>query len=250
MNSSDRTIPQDRRVDPLPAKGLEPMDLEGDEGPVQQTQSERRAFKLALVAVVLMVVSTWYLVLANDPLSKGAFAFHPPLQILAIGFFTCGILTLQPTSLAQPKAKAKGFSRHQLIMFYLGFPSIVAGTFAIWYAHHFGSSHHHHAKSWHGILGIAALSRMAVQIILGGGSVWFGGRLFGSDPKRIYKYHRASGYLLMILFLIVIHLGGAWSNFAIEGSNSIFRFTAYLMAPVLIITGVTTRIRFDKMPIF
>jgi len=226
------------------------MDLEGEEGPVPQAPGDRMALKLGLAGVAIMVIFTWVLVLTNNPLSKGAFAFHPPLQALAIGLFACGILTLQPTSLAQPKAKARGFARHQLIMFYLAFPSIVAGTFAIWYAHHFGSSHHHHAKSWHGILGIAALSWMAVQIILGAGSVWFGGRLFGNEPKRIYKYHRASGYLLMILFLVIIHLGGAWSNFAIEGSNPVFRFTAYLVAPVLIITGVATRIRFDKMPIF
>jgi cytochrome b-561 domain containing protein 2 len=62
-----------------------------------------------------------------------------------------GILTLQPTSLAQPKAKAKAFSRHHFIMFSLGFPSIVFGTFAIWYAHSHGSAHGHHAKSWHGV---------------------------------------------------------------------------------------------------
>jgi len=231
------------------SKVLEPMDLENEEGPVEQTPGERRAFTIALAGVLLMVISTWFLVFANDPASKGAFAFHPPLQSLAIGLFSCGILTLQPTSLAQPKAKARGFSRHQAVMLYLGVPSIVGGTFAIWYAHAFSSSHHHHAKSWHGILGISALTWMAVQIILGAGSVWFGGRLFGNDPKRMYKYHRVSGYLLMILFLIVAHLGGAWSNFAIEGSNPLFRFTGYLVGPALIIIGIATRIRFDKMPI-
>jgi len=53
----------------------------------------------------------------------------------------------------------------------------------------------------------------------------------------------ASGYLLVILFLLVIHLGGAWSNFAIEGSNSLFRFLAYVIGPALIFTGIASRIR-------
>jgi len=224
------------------------MNIENEEDTVSVLHD--RPFWLALNGVFIVVISTWVLVLANDPVAKGVFAFHPPLQSLAIGLFCFGILTLQPTSLAQPKAKARGFQRHQLIMLFLGFPCILGGTFAIWYAHTRGSSHHHHAKSWHGILGISALVWMVIQIILGGGSVWFGGRLFGSDPKRMYKYHRASGYLLVILFLLVIHLGGAWSNFSIEGSNSLFRFLAYVIGPALIVTGVASRIRFDKMPIF
>lgn len=91
---------------------------------------------------------------------------------------------------------------------------------------------------------------MTIQIILGAGSIWFGGRLFGENPKRMYKYHRVSGYALMILFLVVIHLGGAWSDFSLNNGNTLSRFVAYLVSPVLVITGIATRIRFDKMPIF
>jgi hypothetical protein len=31
---------------------------------------------------------------------------------------------------------------------------------------------------------------MILQILLGGGSVWFGGKFFGRNPKAVYKYHR------------------------------------------------------------
>jgi cytochrome b-561 domain-containing protein 2 len=31
---------------------------------------------------------------------------------------------------------------------------------------------------------------MFIQIVIGAGSVWFKGRLFGSNPKAVYKYHR------------------------------------------------------------
>lgn len=102
---------------------------------------------------------------------------------------------------------------------------------------------------------------MGVQIILGGGSVWFGGQLFGTDPKRMYKYHRsepfsqkgkrrvahahvrASGYFLMILFLLVVHLGGAWSNFSLRNGSTLLRYIAYLLSPLVIVAGVGSRIR-------
>jgi hypothetical protein len=45
MNSSDHTV----RVNSPPAKGLEPMDLEGEEGPVPQAPGDRMALKLGLV---------------------------------------------------------------------------------------------------------------------------------------------------------------------------------------------------------
>lgn len=235
---------------PTTSSRFESMEIEDEQKEPPQTHSDRSAYLIALTGVIIMVSYTWFLVLASDPLSKGAFAFHPPLQILAIAFFSYGILTLQPTSLAQPEAKAKGFSRHQLLMFFFGFPCIACGTFAIWYAHGHGTGHAHHAKTWHGTFGITALSWMGFQIIFGAGSVWFGGRLFGENPKRMYKYHRVSGYLLMVLFLVVIHMGGAWSDFSLNNGSVLMRFIAYLVSPVLIITGIASRIRFDKMPIF
>jgi len=214
-----------------------------------KTSVDTTGLLFAGVGMSCMVIFTWYLILvANNPFSLSFFAFHPPLQILAIAFFAYGILTLQPTSLAQPKAKAKGFSRHHLFMFFLGFPSIVLGSTAIIYNKSLhGASHF---VTWHGFLGIIALSWMAFQILLGGGSVWFGGRYFGRNPKAVYKYHRASGYPLLLLFLLVIHLAGAWSNFALNNMNVIARFFVFLIAPAIVVFGIFTRIRFDKMPIF
>jgi len=91
---------------------------------------------------------------------------------------------------------------------------------------------------------------MVFQILVGGGSVWFGGRLLGRNPKAVYKYHRVSGYPLLILLLVVVHLGGAWSNFAINNMNVIMRFLVFMVCPVLVGIGIGTRIRFNKMPTF
>lgn len=41
-------------------------------------------------------------------------------------------------------------------------------------------------------LGIVAVAWLVIQVVVGGGSVWFGGRLFGGNPKAklVWKYHR------------------------------------------------------------
>lgn len=40
-------------------------------------------------------------------------------------------------------------------------------------------------------IGIASIAWMVVQMAVGGGSVWFGGRLFGGPKaKLLWKYHR------------------------------------------------------------
>lgn len=65
-----------------------------------------------------------------------------------------GILTLQPTS--QPKTKAAGLTRHQLIMLALAVPCIAVGTFLII----FNKVTHDapHFTSWHGTFGIIAIT--------------------------------------------------------------------------------------------
>lgn len=114
------------------------------------------------VKVFLLV--TWYAELSNDPKQHGWFAIHPLLQSFSIALITygaylseiypvhaepfpLGILTLQPTS--QPKTKAAGFARHHLAIFFIAFPSVTIGTFAVWYNKHLNGRDHF--LSWHGV---------------------------------------------------------------------------------------------------
>jgi cytochrome b-561 domain containing protein 2 len=111
----------------------------------------------------VLLLSTWSIILTNDPTSLAWFPFHPTLNSLAVLCFTygaldsltlpslssysyTGILTLQPTS--QPKAKAAGLQRHQTAML-IGLPSILLGTSAMVY--HKGSHDAPHFTSWHGV---------------------------------------------------------------------------------------------------
>lgn len=98
----------------------------------------------------------------------GGFAFHPILQTLGVSLFglgmyhrtkdaysTCtnaqnlGILILQPTSMNRPKAKARGFGFHQLLILCCGVPSLLIGTLAIIRQKFVHESDHF--TTWHGV---------------------------------------------------------------------------------------------------
>ncbi|KZT41987.1 hypothetical protein SISSUDRAFT_1125922 [Sistotremastrum suecicum HHB10207 ss-3] len=196
---------------------------------------------MALAGLGVFTIYSWALVLSNDPVSMKWFALHPTLQSLGVLLFGLGILVLQPTSMNQPKAKARGFAFHQSLILFCGVPALVIGTLAIIRQKFDHESEHF--TTWHGTLGIIAVSWLVLQIVLGGGSVWNKGRLFGSNPKRIYKYHRASGYLLFPLFLFVIYLGGGWSKWTSNVGSKPLVIIAYVVGPMAALVGVLSRAR-------
>lgn len=101
-------------------------------------------------------------------------------------------------------------------------------------------------------------------MLLGGGSVWFNGRIFGGNPqaKLVWKYHRyvtflkpsyttncviligrLSGYIIYPLYLFTVYLGGAWSSWS--GGHSVFivRLLAFTLAPAVLLLAVLSRVR-------
>ncbi|KAF4614461.1 hypothetical protein D9613_002883 [Agrocybe pediades] len=219
-------------------------------GPDQQLKAEGRPLdgisrQTALTAASAVMAVTWTAVLMNGPLSVGWFAFHPPLQTLAMLLFTFGIITLQPTN--QPKTKAAGLVRHQMAVFIAGFPLITLGTMAVSYNKWLRDADHF--TTWHGTFGIICMLWLLFQVFLGAGSVWFDGALFGGGmkAKMLWKYHRLSGYILFPLLLFTVHLGGAWSSWGSKHIIWIIRFSTYTIAPLAILVGVYRRIRTSKM---
>ncbi|OBZ75657.1 hypothetical protein A0H81_04475 [Grifola frondosa] len=199
----------------------------------------------AVVSLGIFVVSTWTIILSRGLSSLGWFFWHPLLQSSSIALFTYGIMTLQPTS--HPKTKAAGLVRHQLAMFFLGVPAITLGTLAMVFNKYLHGAEHF--TTWHGTFGILSVTWMVMQVALGGGSVWFDGRLLGGNPKAkmIWKYHRLSGYLLFPTFLFTAHLGGGWSTWMSENSPYVVRLLAYTVSPIVLFTAILVRVRTSKM---
>lgn len=211
----------------------------------EDRKGDRTAEYAALAAVLVFVLVTWGTIFANDPKSLGWFAYHPILQSCAIASFTYGILTLQPTS--QPATKAAGLQRHQIAMFGIGIPCILAGTAFMIYNKSLHSAPHF--TSWHGTFGIITVVWLLTQALVGGASVWFGGAALGGGmkAKAVWKYHRLSGYIVFTMTLFTAYLAGSWSTWVTGHSNSLVRFVGYTVAPVVILLAVYTRIRPSKM---
>jgi len=212
---------------------------------MEKRKGDNLGFLVALGGVAVFVIGTWLIVLTNDPKSLGMFAFHPTLQSLAIGLFAVGILTLQPTN--QPKTKAAGLKRHQIIMLGLGLPTIFVGTLLIFWNKIIHE--HGHFTTWHATFGGIAFVWMIVQILLGGLSVWFGGAAFGGGmkAKKVWRYHRASGYLLFPMFLLTAVVGGNYSNWSAGHASVGVRILIFTLAPIALLAGLWSRIRLSKM---
>jgi len=210
-------------------------------------QGDAVAQMAAIASVGVFLITTWIMALAK-PSSYGLFTWHPLMQSLAIALFTYGILTLQPTS--QPRSKAAGLVRHQLAMIALGVPVSIVGTSLMIY----NKSLHkrEHFTTWHGTFGISAVSLSILQVLLGGGSVWFDGRAFGGNPraKLVWKYHRLAGYVIYPLYLFTAYLGGAWSHWSENNSVLFARFLGFTIAPAILLLAILSRVRLSKMKFF
>ncbi|KAI6036850.1 hypothetical protein BKA83DRAFT_677766 [Pisolithus microcarpus] len=207
---------------------LSDVDPEQDEMARNTTNlrtEDRKGDRTAEYAALVFVLVTWGIIFANDPKSLGWFAYHPILQ-------SC-ILTLQPTS--QPVTKAAGLQRHQIAMFGIGIPCILAGTAFMIYNKSLHSAPHF--TSWHGTFGIITVVWLLIQALVGGASVWFGGAALGGGmkAKAVWKYHRLSGYIVFTMTLVHSLPGGLMVHMG------------YTVAPVVILLAVYTRIRPSKM---
>ncbi|OCB84163.1 hypothetical protein A7U60_g8839 [Sanghuangporus baumii] len=214
-------------------------------------REERRfdgvARTVALTFSTISTVYTTYLIASSNPRSLSWFAYHPPLQMASLTLFTLGILSLQPAS--QPKAKAAGLVRHQLCMLLAGAPLLAAGTWVIYHSKEVKARQHF--TSWHGTIGIIAVGWLAIQMLVGCASVWFGGAAFGGGmkAKNVWKYHRLSGYLVYPLLLYAAHLGGAWSTYTNAHANPVMRIIAFSVGPIITVIAVFSRIRYEKIQI-
>jgi len=149
----------------------------------------------------------------------------------------------------QPKIKVVGLQCHQIAML-AGLTSILLGTTAM--LTYKGSHGAPHFTSWHGTFGLITVSWLVLQSALGAGSVWFDGAAFGGGHKAklVWKYHRLSGYILLLCLLVTVNLGGAWSSWTSSNSAYIVRLVAYTLAPLGILASIYSRVRPSKMKFF
>ena len=150
------------------------------------------------------------------------------------------ILLLQPTS--TQKQKVQGTYIHSGLNF-VSLGLLIAGLVVI----EMNKASHPETRfqSTHGKVGLVVYILLILQFLVGVAQFYFP-NLFGSvdKAKSIYKYHRISGYLIVILAVITICLA-TQTGFNVNVLH--MRLWAVIVASVLVVLGLVPRIKKRKL---
>ena len=154
---------------------------------------------VAELGILIWIVTVWVTVLTHQ---AGIFTFHPIFQSLSLFCFYQGIIILQPTN--TPASKRTGLLVHEAFQL-LGSLSIIIGASCIFYNKMSHSASHF--TSWHGLLGFISTCIVLVQALFGmliGFETSRDYILGDSLGRKLWKFHRASGYLLICLMTATV----------------------------------------------
>lgn len=155
--------------------------------------------------------------------------------------FTQAILVLQPT--ATSKQKIQGAHIHFALNL-LGTILLIAGLIII----EMNKAHAPDTRftSVHGILGLITFIVLILQALVGFAQFYIPETVFGSvdKAKSIYKYHRMSGYVIVLLLLATIC---AATQTGFNKNVLQIRLWAVIVASVLVVAGTLPRIKKHKL---
>jgi len=168
------------------------------------------------------------------------FSAHPLLNSAGLLLITQGVLILQPTHTAEQKRL--GTYIHAAFID-IGLLALLGGFVVIEVNKH--KNHLAHFESPHAILGFLTYIFLFIQSVVGATQFFFPQGYGGvENAKKVYKYHRASGYVIVALALATI--AAATQTYYIK--NFIFiKLWAVLVAAVLLLAGVYARIKKQKL---
>lgn len=168
------------------------------------------------------------------------FSYHPLLNSAGVLVLIQSILLLQPTS--TQKQKVQGTYIHSGLNF-IALGSLIAGLVVI----EMNKASHPKTRfqSVHGRMGLAVYILLILQFLVGVAQFYFPS-LFGSvdNAKSIYKYHRMSGYLIIVLSAITICLA---TQTGFNENVLHIRLWAVIVASVLVVLGLVPRIKKRKL---
>lgn len=129
------------------------------------------SYSLISRSAQILVVVTWVECLQGYS-KLGLFTFHPMLQTLSVALFGYGIMLLQRTGFHDTRGKARGLSRHQLVMLGAALPLLAAGTGVIVANKIIHGKNH--ITSWHAVCDYIR-STLSTLTILICPDIWIGG---------------------------------------------------------------------------
>lgn len=212
---------------------------------VRQENLSRPAFGVQASALLFVAV-VWSIVLSTMPItSLPLFGYHPLIQSFTILLLLQAIIVLQRTTPSHAEEKNQAFTAHQWINLLLVLPLFTAGASIMWYLH----SPDNHFISYHGILGTTVVAAAWIQAALGAASVWWKGKLVGGENrgKRLWKWHRLSGYVLVALFLVTAALGVVETTWG-QGKSGMLQKGGVVVGLALAAFALLIRVQRGKLP--
>lgn len=194
---------------------------------------------LAQLGIVLLVAAVWATILRQK---VTLFSYHPLLNSVGILLIVEAIIILQPTH--TPSQKRNGTLVHASLIG-IGISALIIAFVIIEYNKF--SHHGLHFKSSHGILGFITYILFILQTIVGF-TQYFTPSLYGSvsKAKAVYKYHRWSGYLILILTLTTVILATR-TTFNVNVLH--LKLWVVVTTSALILVGIIPRIKLNKLGI-
>jgi general stress protein CsbA len=192
---------------------------------------------IAQAGIILLTANVWASVFLSPLI---LFSAHPLLNSSALLLVTQAVLILQPTHTADQKRQ--GTTTHFLLNNF-GIDALIAGLIVIEYNKfsHNGA----HFESPHAILGLVTYIFLAIQAFVGF-TQYYTPRLYGSvdNAKSLYKYHRASGYVVLMLMLATV---AAATQTDYNKNVLDIKLWAVLIPAILVLVGVIPRIQQHKL---
>ncbi|KAJ5493205.1 hypothetical protein N7539_001951 [Penicillium diatomitis] len=191
---------------------------------------------VAQIGIWVLAILVWYNVLSIPWM---LFTGHPLLASSALLLQVQAALILQPTATSSQKQQG---TRIHYILQLLSVLCFVAAFIVI----ELNKGSHPHFTSPHGILGLITIIIVVLQALVGVIQYFFPVTVLGSVDagKRIYKYHRWTGYVLLLLEVATV-LAATQTGFNV---NAIHIPTwIVVVAVALVLVGVGARIKVRKL---
>ncbi|KAJ5601666.1 hypothetical protein N7510_011200 [Penicillium lagena] len=204
--------------------------------PGDVAQKEGESVVRNLITGYQLAALVWSGVL-SQPLSL--FSPHPMLSISAVLLQVQAALIVQPT--VTPAQKHNGARIHAAIQL-LSVACFISAFTII----ELNKGDHPHFTSPHGILGLTTYICIALQTLGGVVQFFVPSLVLGSVDagKRLYKYHRIAGYVVLLLEMAVV-VAATQTDYNLTTLR--IPLWATLVAIVLILAGVGARIKKHKL---
>lgn len=194
---------------------------------------------IAQAGIWILTALVWASVFMADQVIF--FSYHPLVNSAGILLLTQAILVLQPTH--TQKQKVNGTHTHFALNL-VAVMALIAGLIII----EMNKASHPETRftSAHGIMGLIIYILIFSQALVGFAQFYLPTQIFGSvdTAKAVYKYHRISGYIILVMALATIC---AATQTGFNANVLHIRLWAVIVASVLVLVGVVPRIKMTKL---